>query len=288
MQLPRRVQDELLDGLAATDPVAARSRRDLQRVHRFMRTRAALVHSLRQIVPAPGQPLRVLELGAGDGTLLLGVARDLAPAWPAVELTLLDRQALVADATVADYARYGWTARSSVMDVLDWARAATSAPSAAASRWDVVIANLFLHHFDGPELTRVLGGDRGEHLRVAGLRTAPQPAGARGQSPDRRARRQRRHARRCRAQRARRLSPSRAHGVVAGDGGLAPAGSAGGCIPALLSRDARRGAVMQPARDAVIVGAGPAGSAAAIILARAGWSVTLVEKGRLSAPQGLR
>ncbi len=157
MQLPRRVQDELLDGMAPTDPVAARSRRDLQRVHRFMRTRTSLVRSLRQIVPAPGQPLRLLELGAGDGTLLLGVARELAPAWPAVELTLLDRQALVADATVAEYARCGWTARSSVMDVLDWTRATTSATSGTASRWDVVIANLFLHHFDSPELTRVLG-----------------------------------------------------------------------------------------------------------------------------------
>jgi hypothetical protein len=99
----------------------------------------------------------VLELGAGDGTLLLGVARELAPVWPAVELTLLDRQALVDDATVAGYARCGWTARSSVMDVLDWTRATTATPSGAASRWDVVIANLFLHHFDGPELTRVLG-----------------------------------------------------------------------------------------------------------------------------------
>jgi len=35
---------------------------------------------------------------------------------------------------------------------------------------------------------------------------------------------------------------------------------------------------MQSMRDAVIVGAGPAGSAAAILLARAGWSVALVEK----------
>ncbi|MBC7734992.1 MAG: FAD-dependent monooxygenase, partial [Bacteriovorax sp.] len=30
--------------------------------------------------------------------------------------------------------------------------------------------------------------------------------------------------------------------------------------------------------DAVIVGAGPSGSAAAILLARAGWAVALVEK----------
>ncbi len=137
MQLPRRVQDELLDGLAATDPVAERSRRDLQRVHRFMRTRTPLVRNLRRLTPSPGQPLRVLELGAGDGTLLLGVARELAPVWPSVELTLLDRQALVDDTTVADYARCGWTARSSVMDVLDWADVTTATPSGGASRWDV-------------------------------------------------------------------------------------------------------------------------------------------------------
>jgi len=36
--------------------------------------------------------------------------------------------------------------------------------------------------------------------------------------------------------------------------------------------------VKRPVRDAVIIGAGPAGSAAAILLARAGWAVALVEK----------
>jgi menaquinone-9 beta-reductase len=35
---------------------------------------------------------------------------------------------------------------------------------------------------------------------------------------------------------------------------------------------------MKPAFDAIIVGAGPAGSSAAIVLARAGWSVAVVEK----------
>jgi len=155
--LPRRVQAELLDGLAASDPVAERSRRDLQRVHWFMRTRARLVRTLRKRAPAPARPIRVLELGAGDGSLLLGVARELAPVWPAVELTLLDRLPLVDGATVAEYARYGWKAKSSVMDVLDWAREATESSADAASRWDVVIANLFLHHFDDVELTLVLG-----------------------------------------------------------------------------------------------------------------------------------
>jgi len=154
--LRRRVQSELLDGLAATDSTAERSRRDLQRVHRFMRTRARLVRSLQQLVPVPATPLRVLELGAGDGSLLLSVAREIAPAWPPVELTLLDRLALVDGATVAEYARYGWTARSCVLDVLDWAHAATQASADAASRWHLVIANLFLHHFDGLELRLVL------------------------------------------------------------------------------------------------------------------------------------
>ena len=35
---------------------------------------------------------------------------------------------------------------------------------------------------------------------------------------------------------------------------------------------------MRSTRDAVVIGAGPAGSAVAILLARAGWSVALVEK----------
>lgn len=155
--LPRRVQAEVLDGLAATDPVAARARRDLQRVHGIMRTRSRLVHALRQITPAPARPLRVLELGAGDGSLLLGVAREISPWWADVELMLLDRVALVDDATVAAYQRNGWKARSLVVDVLDWARAASSSADDEAANWDVVIANLFLHHFDGEELRLILG-----------------------------------------------------------------------------------------------------------------------------------
>ncbi|MGH8229304.1 MAG: FAD-dependent oxidoreductase, partial [Steroidobacteraceae bacterium] len=35
---------------------------------------------------------------------------------------------------------------------------------------------------------------------------------------------------------------------------------------------------MQASFDAVIVGAGPAGTTAAILLARAGWSVALLER----------
>lgn len=154
--LPRRVQVELLDGLPANDPTAEQSRRDLRRVHRVMGTRALLVRTLRQLRPTPSNTLRVLELGAGDGSLMLGVARELAPEWPAVDLTLLDRVALVNEATITEYARQRWTARPKEMDVLDWARAAAESSAANSPHWDLVIANLFLHHFDVPELTVLL------------------------------------------------------------------------------------------------------------------------------------
>ena len=52
--LPRRVQAEMLDGLAATDPVAERSRRDLRRVHQVMGTpRPARAHVAAARDPQP-------------------------------------------------------------------------------------------------------------------------------------------------------------------------------------------------------------------------------------------
>jgi SAM-dependent methyltransferase len=156
--LPRRVQPEILDGLAADDPMAEHSRRDLQRVHAVMRTRSRLSCTLRRLVPRRARALRVLELGAGDGTLLLGVARDLAADWTKVELTSLDRVALLDATTVAEYSRCGWTAQQDVRDVLDWARDVSAPAGHESPRWDVVLANLFLHHFTGDELACVLQG----------------------------------------------------------------------------------------------------------------------------------
>jgi len=93
----------------------------------------------------------VLELGAGDGTLLLGVAAGLAGAWPPVALTLLDRQRVAERATLDRYAALGWSARVEVVDVLDWAAAREDAP-----RWDLIVANLFIHHFEGRQLAALL------------------------------------------------------------------------------------------------------------------------------------
>jgi hypothetical protein len=155
---PRVVAPEVLDGLAADDPSARRSRRDLARVHRFMRTRSIVVQALRALVSGTrgGAALQVLELGAGDGTLMLGVARSLAPAWPPVELTLLDRLDLVTPATLAAYAELGWTARVRTGDALRWAADAAAAAGTAAPRWQLVVAHLFLHHFEGAQLEQLL------------------------------------------------------------------------------------------------------------------------------------
>jgi hypothetical protein len=158
--LPRSVSAETLDGLAEDDPAAMRSRRDLQRVHRIMGTRAIVLRALREW-PLPrtqGAPLRVLELGAGDGSLMLRVAQALAPTWPRVELTLLDRQALIHRETVEQYAKLGWSATSTLADVLDWATEPLPLPRHGDTHatWDVIIANLFLHHFQGAQLAAVM------------------------------------------------------------------------------------------------------------------------------------
>jgi 2-polyprenyl-3-methyl-5-hydroxy-6-metoxy-1,4-benzoquinol methylase len=99
----------------------------------------------------PGaSPLRVLELGAGDGTLMLSIARKMAQQWPAVELTLLDRIAIIEADTRAGFARVGWSLQILTLDVLEWAAAAVPGP---ALPWDVIASNHFIHHFEN----RILG-----------------------------------------------------------------------------------------------------------------------------------
>jgi len=158
MALPRVVAAETLDALAEDDPAAMRSRRDLQRIHRLMGTRGIMARALQRLVASrpAAEPLRLLELGAGDGSLMLGVARALGARWPAVEITLLDRQDLVTCSTLDGYARLGWTASSQVVDVFDWALTQSPAVREPSARWDVIVANLFLHHFEGPELATLL------------------------------------------------------------------------------------------------------------------------------------
>jgi len=163
MTAPRVVTPEILDHLAANDPAAIRSRRDLVRIHRAMRTRRIVSQGWQSVVSAKSasEPLRILEMGAGDGTLLLGVAQSLAPRWPRVQLTLLDRVNIVDPATLAAYDALGWTTHVLVADALDWAAqpgmdGADPQPGRTSSRWDLVSTALFLHHFKGAPLDMLL------------------------------------------------------------------------------------------------------------------------------------
>ena len=156
----RRVRPEILDELAPTDPRAIRSRRDLQRVNRVMGSCGILSRTVRRALPSvPHAPLRILELGAGDGSLALRIAARLAPSWPTAELTLLDRQGLVSQATGTAFAHLGWTLRPLTADALEWARAPTQ--QQLIGRWDVILANLFLHHFERERLGELLAAVAG-------------------------------------------------------------------------------------------------------------------------------
>ena len=145
----RIVKAELLDEMDPGDPQAQRSRRDLRRIHSFMRTPAILRAAITRL-GFSSPPRRILELGAGDGTLLLRVARAFSHRWPAVELTLLDRQDLLRTETRKAYHTLGWHVVVATTDVLDWAQAPD------LTHYDLCVTTLFLHHFREQELRVIL------------------------------------------------------------------------------------------------------------------------------------
>jgi hypothetical protein len=147
---PRRVVAELLDELPPDDPRALRSRRDLRVVNRIMGHAGVLMHALDPV--ATRSPLRLVELGAGDGTLLLRLARRRARRWPKAVVTVLDARPTVSPATLAALRAVGWTVEVIAADVLEWLE------HPPADREAVVIANLFVHHFEGERLARLLAG----------------------------------------------------------------------------------------------------------------------------------
>ncbi|MGX9146337.1 methyltransferase domain-containing protein [Mesorhizobium sp. 128a] len=143
----RSLVPEILDGLAADDPRALTSRRDLRRINALMFQARIMASLLKKFVPKP--PRRILEIGAGDGTFMLAVARRIARHWPHVELTLLDRVGLVTNELSTEFKRLGWSVEGITADVFDWAE------RAEGGRIDAITANLFLHHFDDAELVRL-------------------------------------------------------------------------------------------------------------------------------------
>jgi len=149
MTFPRTVEPEWLDLLPPDNPRARRSRQDLRRVNTLMLNNRAVVRELRRVF-AGAPPRRMVEIGAGDGTFMLGIARQLAARWPGVQVVLLDRQDLVTGETRAQIESLGWSIRIATADVFAGLGDATEQPV------DVIVANLFLHHFEPEPLIRLL------------------------------------------------------------------------------------------------------------------------------------
>jgi hypothetical protein len=149
ISLPRRLEPEWLDELPADDPRAMRSRRDLKRINGWM-LQAAIMKRLLLAHPN-GPPRRIVELGAGDGTFMLAVARRLAKRWPLVTLTFVDRQNIVTPETHDGFRKLGWRTESVSADVFAFL-------ASSGERADIVTANLFLHHFPDESLRRLFAG----------------------------------------------------------------------------------------------------------------------------------
>jgi hypothetical protein len=117
----RQVVPEAFDDLASYDPQAQRSRRDLQRVHRAMGSIGWLKQAtvrLRMARP----PTTMIELGAGDGSLMLRLARAVRPQLKGVALTLLDRHRIVDSRTLQAFDELGWHTTVVCQDAVEWAQ----------------------------------------------------------------------------------------------------------------------------------------------------------------------
>jgi hypothetical protein len=149
VNLPRRVEPELLDSLPATAPESVRSRRDLQRLNLIM----GQATSLARILHAHGAVAwmrRMVDLGGSDGTVLLELARRLTPPAKAMTGVVVDRHPAVEDRTREEFRRLGWELEAVATEVDDWLE------RAADPGGTVTIANLFLHHFEDQALSSLL------------------------------------------------------------------------------------------------------------------------------------
>jgi hypothetical protein len=139
----RRIEPELLDHLPAEDPRAVRGRRDLKRINIWMGNARILARALAS-VPFQTPPRNLAEIGGGDGTLLLALARRLQQRWPKTHAKVVDRQAIASAQTLAAFRDLGWSAEVVQSDVFAWI--------STLPEIDVLIANLFLHHFTDSQL----------------------------------------------------------------------------------------------------------------------------------------
>lgn len=147
--MERLVKPELLDSLPPNDPLAVGSRKDLRRLNAWMGNARAMARAVGSLLSEP--PRRLVELGAGDGNFLYGVARHLHGRWPATRAVLVDRLPAVPPETHRRFAGLGWPVEAVTSDVFVWLKQ----PRAADG--ELLVANLFLHHFSAAQLAELFG-----------------------------------------------------------------------------------------------------------------------------------
>jgi SAM-dependent MidA family methyltransferase len=148
---PRDVQPEWLDTLPADEPRAQRSRADLRRINGIMGALGTLRGALDSVLPTHAGA-HLIELGAGDGSLMARLARQRAKRWPGLQVSLLDLQPVVAPSTQAAIERHGWPVDVVRADAFAWLH---EAPRRAN---EIIVANLFVHHFDNARIKTLFAG----------------------------------------------------------------------------------------------------------------------------------
>jgi hypothetical protein len=148
--MQRQVLPELLDRLPGDHPESIRSHRDLRRIHAWMGN-ARRIASWLDHAGAREAPQRIIDLGAGDGALLLRSVRQTTRLLQGTKLVLLDRRKSVDRVVVDELRERGFAVRIEKVDALDWLQSATP----QNGTW--FLASLFLHHFDTPSLRTLLG-----------------------------------------------------------------------------------------------------------------------------------
>jgi methyltransferase family protein len=147
--LLRSVEPELADHIPGDDPSALRFRRELSRLNALTMTDRVMARALLKH-RGSAVPREIVDLGAGDGTFMLRVARRLAPRWRDVTVTLVDQQDIVGAHVRDGFSALHWNVRTIASDVFEFLEKAQPGV-------DVVTANGFLHHFTAERLARLLG-----------------------------------------------------------------------------------------------------------------------------------
>jgi hypothetical protein len=152
--MTRVLEPELLDELPADDARAIHSRRDLRRINALMGNARVIARFVTRFVRERGlKTVSIVEIGAGDENIATSVARALLKEGVRGKFMLVDRVALKVRA-LKEWEECElwerWELEVVEADVFDWLR--------GAERADVVVANLFLHHFEDERLRQLLTG----------------------------------------------------------------------------------------------------------------------------------